>query len=112
MEIAVLIRESPFRSNRVSELLRMSVGLTIADGNNVSLFFLGDGVKALGPGNPEEAGMKLVEKHLKTLVLLKRPLYVIKNDSPAAETNLRFETRELTETEFARRLAEFDRTIG
>jgi len=90
----------------------MSVGLTIVDQNQVSLFFLENGVECLTHGNPEESGSQTIEKHLQTLGLLRCPFYLVQNEEPSERLETPYEFQRITDSEFARRLIESDRTIG
>jgi hypothetical protein len=90
----------------------MSVGLTIVDGNRVSLYFLDDGTECLSPGERGDAGWKTIEKHLQTLRLLKCPFYRVRNEAEKPGPDGPYEVRQIEDSEFARRLIESDRVIG
>lgn len=67
--LSVIIRSSPMNDLRVSEGLRMSVGLTLSE-DKVQVFFLDEGVYVLLGVKPEKVGLPQVEKHLSTLKAL------------------------------------------
>jgi sulfur relay (sulfurtransferase) DsrF/TusC family protein len=67
--VAVVIRHTPFNSERNSEALRMSVGLTTGD-NRVSVVFLEDGVLTLGRLQPAVIAADDVGKHLQACQML------------------------------------------
>jgi sulfur relay (sulfurtransferase) DsrF/TusC family protein len=69
-QVAVLIHKSPFNTLRNSEGLRMAVGLTLEEGNRVTVIFLRDGVCLLGNVVPERIQSGIVKKHLEALRLL------------------------------------------
>lgn len=68
--VTVVITRTPFNTIRNSEALRMSVGLTLNEGNRVQVVFLGDGVYTLAPLKPQAVGSLEIEKHLEMLKLL------------------------------------------
>jgi sulfur relay (sulfurtransferase) DsrF/TusC family protein len=68
--VSVVIKGSPFNSLRCSEALRMSLGLTLADDNRVSVIFVGDAVYALLEAQPELIESPEVGRHLETLLML------------------------------------------
>ena len=72
--ILVIIRSLPFSGAKVSEALRMSVGLTIHD-DPLCIFFVDDGVFALGQSNPGKIDLFPVDKHIEMLSELKREIY-------------------------------------
>jgi len=67
--VAVVIRRTPFNSERNSEALRMSVGLTTGD-NRVSVVFLEDGVLTLSRLQPAIIAADDVGKHLQACEML------------------------------------------
>ena len=71
--ILVIIRSLPFAGAKVSEALRMSVGLTIHD-DPLTLFFVDDGVFALGESKPEKIDLFPVDKHIGMLSELKKEI--------------------------------------
>lgn len=70
----VIISQSPLKSLRVGEALRMSVGLTLC-GDRVRVVFVGDGVYALLHTEPARAGMPEYSRHVETLKQLGHELY-------------------------------------
>lgn len=49
--VVVLIRHSPGAGGWAAEGLRVAVGYTLEESNHLSIVFLGEGVRALGPGD-------------------------------------------------------------
>jgi sulfur relay (sulfurtransferase) DsrF/TusC family protein len=62
----VLISQSPLKTLRVAEALRMSVGLTLCD-DAVQVVFVDDGVYALVGADPARVGMPEYARHVETL---------------------------------------------
>ena len=77
-KIAVIIRNLPLNTVKNSEALRMSVGLTIEEDNQVNVIFTGDGVLTLGAIKPEAVSMPSFKKPLETLNMLEIPIYAEK----------------------------------
>jgi sulfur relay (sulfurtransferase) DsrF/TusC family protein len=67
--VAVVIRHIPFNSERNSEALRMSVGLTTGD-HRVNVVFLEDGVLTLSRLQPSIIAADDVGKHLEACQML------------------------------------------
>lgn len=61
--VAVVVRSTPFNSERNSEALRMTVGLTTGD-HQITVVFLDDGVLSLRDLAPAFIGADDVGKHL------------------------------------------------
>ncbi|MBI4666616.1 MAG: DsrE family protein [Nitrospinae bacterium] len=70
----VLVVVSSAPSPAVSEKLRMAVGLTLEDGNNVSVLMIDDGVYA-GLGHDRSKTGVEIDKHLAMLELMKKDIY-------------------------------------
>ncbi len=68
--ITVLIRSLPLNTTRVSEALRMGVGLTLSD-DKVQVILLENGTYAISRLKPEIINMNDLSKHLETLPHLK-----------------------------------------
>jgi len=77
-KICVIIRNLPLGTVKNSEALRMSVGLTIEEGNQVNVIFTDEGVLTLTQLKPEIVGMPSFRKPLETLTALEIPLYAEK----------------------------------
>lgn len=74
-KIAVLIDRAP--SMKIAEKLRMALGLTLADGNEVEIFFIGDGLKSLALSRETDAlSMSEIAKHLETLLMSDVPFLI------------------------------------
>lgn len=71
-KIAVVIDRAPDKN--LSELLRMTVGMTIEDENKVSVLLLGDGVFCIGDVDEERLGFDMA-KHFEMLKAMKADLY-------------------------------------
>jgi len=65
--VVVVVTQPPHK--RTAEKLRMAVGLTLEDGNRVSVVLMDDGVYA-GQGVAAGAGQPEVDKSLETLAML------------------------------------------
>ncbi len=61
--VAVIVRDTPFNSERNSEALRMTVGLTTGD-HEITVLFLDDGVLSLRTLDPSLIGADDANKHL------------------------------------------------
>lgn len=72
-KIVIAIRKAP--SVAVSEKLRMAVGLTLEDDNQVTVALMDDGVWAATKIDPDLAGFE-TEKHIKTLTLMRHKVAV------------------------------------
>lgn len=81
-KVAVIIRGSPLNSTRNGEALRMALGLTLRE-NQVSVFFVEDGVYTLLPISSQAVGFWDFKQFLDSLKELSVPLIVEKE---AAET--------------------------
>ena len=77
-KIGVILRNPPLKTVKNSEALRMSVGLTIEEENQVNVLFTGDGVLTLNPLKPEIVGLPSFQKPLETLTALEIPIYAEK----------------------------------
>lgn len=75
-QIFIVLTEYPFAAERLSEKLRMSVGLTLNDDNAINLVFLGNSRYALQELDGNEIGMNPVTKHVDMLPQLKAAFYV------------------------------------
>jgi len=103
--VAVVIRKSPLNTCRNSEVLRMAVGLTLAD-NAVSVIFLDDGVYTLLPTHPSRIGSLEVDKHLETLPLLNVRLAAEEESLGERKlTDLKWDVERLGREEVARLIA-------
>jgi sulfur relay (sulfurtransferase) DsrF/TusC family protein len=67
--VVVVIRRTPFNSERTSEALRMAVGLTTGD-HKVTVAFLEDSVLTLGNVRADIIGADDVGKHLEACRML------------------------------------------
>lgn len=65
--LAFLVRQAPVGSAWTSEALRVAVGMTLVDGNRLTVVFLGPGVLALAPLEPERVEAPEILQHLETL---------------------------------------------
>ena len=66
--VVVLISDAP--SVSVAEKLRMSVGLTLEDDNNVTVLMIDDGVYASMGVDTEKSGY-VIDKHIDTVKMMK-----------------------------------------
>ncbi len=65
--VVFLVRQPPVASGWTSEALRVAVGMTLADGNRVTVVLLGDGVLALASPKPEAVESLGLREHVETL---------------------------------------------
>lgn len=65
--VVFLVRSPPVASGWTSEALRVAVGMTLAEGNRITVVFLGSGVLAMAPQNPESAEALGLREHIETL---------------------------------------------
>ncbi len=75
-KIAVLFTGSPLGTNLTGEKLRMSLGLTLNDENEVHLLFTGNGRRALEKLDEAAAHMQPVSKHVTMLARLGATFHV------------------------------------
>ncbi len=75
-KVAVLFTEFPLGTNSTGEKLRMSLGLTLNDDNEVHLLFMGKGRHALEALDESAAHMQPVNKHVSMLARLGARIYV------------------------------------
>jgi hypothetical protein len=73
--VCVIFNEFPLGTNKTSEKLRMALGLTLNDDNEVSLVFLGNSRRALVELDEKEANMLPVGKHLLMIVKMKGKIF-------------------------------------
>jgi len=83
-KIAVIIRSTPFNTHRISEALRMAVGLTLAD-NEVMVIFAEGGIHALTDTKTHLINSPSLEKSLSTLKELNCPLIAEKESIEGRE---------------------------
>lgn len=62
----IIISQPPLKTLRVSEALRMGVGLTLCN-DAVQILFMGDGVYALLQTEPDRISMPEYTRHIETL---------------------------------------------
>jgi sulfur relay (sulfurtransferase) DsrF/TusC family protein len=111
-KIAVIIRHSPLNTLRISETLRMSVGLTLADGNAVTVIFIGDGVYALRVVAPKMLGSPEIKKHIMTLKMLGHRLVVEREAIEERQmTHLSYDIELMDRSSIVRLMAESDAVI-
>ncbi len=79
-KIAVLFTEFPLGTNNTAEKLRMSLGLTLNDENEVHLLFMGNGRRALEKLEESAAHMQPVNKHVSMLARLGARMHVETGD--------------------------------
>jgi sulfur relay (sulfurtransferase) DsrF/TusC family protein len=70
----IIISQSPLKTLRVAEALRMGVGLTLC-GDSVQALFVDDGVYALLQTEPGRLGMPEYQRHLDTLRQLRHRIF-------------------------------------
>lgn len=74
--VGVLFTEPPLGTNKTSEKLRMALGLTLNDDNEVSLVFLGDSRAALAELDEKGANMLPITRHILMISKMKGRLYM------------------------------------
>jgi hypothetical protein len=79
-KVCVIFSDYPMGTNKTSEKLRMTLGLTLNDDNEVSLVFLGNSRRALGDLDEKEANMQPVGKHLLMISRMKGKIFVEDGD--------------------------------
>ena len=65
-QVTTLLRQSPFNSTFTSEVLRMTLGLTLS-GNAVKVVLAEEGVYLLQTPAPEKIGLSEIHRHVQTL---------------------------------------------
>jgi sulfur relay (sulfurtransferase) DsrF/TusC family protein len=108
---SVIISQSPLKTLRVAEALRMSVGLTLCD-DRVQVLFMADGVYTLLDTKPETVGMPEYSRHIETLRQLNHRLFAERealNERAIAE--IRPEAEVVSRMELAQLLLDSDCVI-
>lgn len=107
--VGILFTKTPFHDYKVSESLRMAVGLTLGK-NSVRVFFTGDGTYCLTKNTPEKLGMLPLGKHIETLGMLKCRIVVEEealSERNISPENLAFQNIEsVTSEEFNEELSD------
>jgi len=107
--VTVIVSEAP--GSRTAEKLRMSVGLTLEDGNAVTVLLIDDGVYAALGLDREKTGVD-IDKHLKMLEMMKKAVIAHKPSMEARGiANARFGIKEITDGELGKILAETDAVL-
>jgi hypothetical protein len=75
-KVCVIFTGYPMGTNRTSEKLRMSLGLTLNDDNDISLVFLGDSRHSLSPVDESAANMAPITRHLQMISKMKGKLFI------------------------------------
>lgn len=75
-KVCVLFTDYPLGTNKTAEKLRMTLGLTLSDENEVSLVFLGDSRHALGALDEGSVRMSPVGKHLQMIEKMKGKIFM------------------------------------
>jgi sulfur relay (sulfurtransferase) DsrF/TusC family protein len=70
----IIISQTPLKTLRVSEALRMGVGLTLCD-DAVRVLFIDDGVYALLQADPEKVAMPEYTRHIETIKQMGHRIY-------------------------------------
>lgn len=65
--VVLLVRRAPVESGWTSEALRVAVGMTLADGNRLTVVLLGPAVLALAPQKPERVEALGLQEHIEAL---------------------------------------------
>lgn len=91
-QIFVVLTDYPFGTNRLAEKLRMSVGLTLDDGNVLNLVFLGRARHALQELDEKEIGMNPITKHVEMLSQLKASFYVEEGGNFSFKKDINFKS--------------------
>ncbi|MBI3271292.1 MAG: DsrE family protein [Planctomycetes bacterium] len=74
--IAVVLRREAYGTARAAEGLRNAVGLSLADGNQVTAILLDDAAWLAAGGDPTGIGMPAAAKPISTLVELSQRVWV------------------------------------
>ena len=90
--VFIVFSDYPFGTNKVSEKLRLAVGLTLNDDNILSLIFLGHSIYALQELNETKANMKPISKHIEMLAELDIQFYVVDGDNFSISNNLKYQS--------------------
>ena len=91
-QIFVVLTDYPFGTNRLAEKLRMSVGLTLDDGNVLNIVFLGRARHALQELDEKEIGMNPITKHVEMLSQLKASFYVEEGGNFSFKKDINFKS--------------------
>lgn len=107
----VIISQSPLKTLRVAEALRMSVGLTLCD-DTVQVLFVGDGVYTLLQTDPTHVGLPEYSRHVEALQELGHKLFAEREslDERGLEKTV-YETEIISGVEAARLISESDFVI-
>ncbi len=109
-KIMVTIKEPP--GGAMSEKLRMSVGLTLDDNNEVSVLLIDDGVYTGLGMDEEKVGSKKIDKHLEMLEMMNVKVFAHEGSVKGRDVFLsKFGVEKVDDDEVARLLFESDVTI-
>ncbi len=103
----IIISQSPLKTLRVSEALRMGVGLTLC-GDAVQVLFIGEGVYSLLQTSPQELGMPEYLRHVETLRQLHHRIMYEHESATERRVEVSVEAEPLSREEAARVLLESD----
>jgi len=107
----VIISQSPLKTLRVAEALRMGVGLTLC-GDKVQVLFMGDGIYSLLHTKPQDVGMPEYLRHIETLRQLRHRILVERESiMERGNPEISVPTEAVTRDEAARLLLESDCVI-
>jgi len=111
-EVITLLRRSPLEGTFLSEMLRMSLGLTLS-GNGVKVVLAGEAVSLLQAPAPEKIGLTEIHRHVRTLQELGCPFLAEKEaaDERGIADPL-FPVTWVTRRTIGKTLAESDLVIG
>lgn len=108
--VTIVVSQAP--GGEIAELLRMSVGQTLEDGNRVRVVLVDDGVYA-GLGHDKGKTGIEIEKSLSTLEMLKKEIYAVKSSVEDRGVALsRFGVKLIDREEFVAMLREPGVVIG
>jgi sulfur relay (sulfurtransferase) DsrF/TusC family protein len=107
----IIISQSPLKSLRAAEALRMGVGLTLCN-DAVQVLFEGDGVYAFLQTEPGRIGMPEYSRHLETLRQLGHRIFTERESlGERGVSQLAFEADIIPRSEVARLLLASDFVI-
>lgn len=90
--IFIIFTDYTFGTNKASEKLRLAVGLTLNDENNLNLVFLGNSCRVLQELDKSKANMKPVVKHIKMLAELDAKFYVEDAANFSITNNIKYQS--------------------
>lgn len=90
--IFIIFSDYPFGTNKTSEKLRLAVGLTLNDENNLNLVFMGNSRYVLQELDETKTNIKPIFKHIEMLAELDAKFYVEEDGNFSIINNIEYQS--------------------